>query len=86
MSNYASIGTSGPLLYLDASGATSEIRLTDLGDPAKLGSTWTIPGDDNKRLAIYAQDRWTATNKVISRPACATTGRLPTTPKERILF
>ena len=64
MSNFASIGTSGPILYLDSNGATSEIRLTDLGDPAKLGSTWTIPGDDNKRFALYAQDRWTATSRV----------------------
>ena len=64
MSNFASIGTSGPILYLDSNGATSEIRLTDLGDPAKLGSTWTIPGDDNKRVAFYAQDRWTATSRV----------------------
>ena len=59
MSNFASIGTSGPILYLDSSGQTSEVRLTDLGDPAKLGDTWTIPGDDNKRFAFYAQDRWT---------------------------
>ena len=38
MSNFASSGTSGPILYLDSNGATDEIRLTDLGDPAKLGS------------------------------------------------
>jgi hypothetical protein len=63
MSNFASIGTSGPILYLTSNGATDEIRLTDLGDPAKLGSTWTIPGDDNKRFALYAQDRWTVTSK-----------------------
>jgi hypothetical protein len=58
MSNFASSGTSGPILYLDSNGQTDEIRLTDLGDPAKLGDTWTIPGDDNKRFAIYGQDRW----------------------------
>lgn len=64
MSNFASIGTSGPLLYLDSSGATDEIRLTDLGDPSKLGSTWTIPGDDNRRLALFVQDRWSVNNKL----------------------
>ncbi|MDE3153606.1 MAG: TonB-dependent receptor [Acidobacteriota bacterium] len=64
MSNFASSGTSGPILYLDSNGATSEIRLTDLGDPSKLGSSWTIPGDDNKRMAIYFQDRWTANDKM----------------------
>jgi outer membrane receptor protein involved in Fe transport len=64
MSNFASIGTSGPILYLDNQGAIDEIRLTDLGDPSKLGSTWTIPGDDNKRFALYAQDRWTMTSKI----------------------
>jgi hypothetical protein len=64
MSNFASIGTSGPILYLDSNGKPNEIRLTDLGDPAKLGSTWTIPGDDNKRIALYAQDRWSASSKL----------------------
>jgi hypothetical protein len=63
MSNYASIGTSGPILYLDSNGKPDEIRLTDLGDPAKLGDTWTIPGDDNKRMALFVQDRWSASNK-----------------------
>lgn len=64
MSNFASSGTSGPILYLDSSGVTDEIRLTDLGDPAKLGSTWTIPGDDDKRLSIFGQDRWSVNNRV----------------------
>lgn len=64
MSNFASIGTSGPILYLDRSGVPSEIRLTDLGEPGKLGNTWTIPGDDNKRIALYAQDRWTMNGHV----------------------
>ena len=35
-SNFASNGTSGPILYLDSNGAVDQIRLTDLGDPAKL--------------------------------------------------
>ncbi len=60
MSNFASSGTAGPILYLDNNGATDEIRLTDVGTPATLGSTWTVPGDDNKRYAFYGQDRWTA--------------------------
>jgi hypothetical protein len=64
MSNYASIGTSGPILYLDSNSAVDEIRLTDLGDPAKLGDTWTIPGDDNMRFALYGQDRWTVNSRI----------------------
>lgn len=63
-SNFASIGTSGPLLYLDLNGQPSEIRLTDLGDPGKLGSTWTIPSDRDRRVAFYGQDRWTPTSRV----------------------
>jgi len=64
MSNFASSGTSGPILYLDSNGVTDEIRLTDLGTPSTLGSTWTIPGDDNKRLALYGQDRWSVNSKM----------------------
>jgi hypothetical protein len=64
MSNFASSGTSGPILYLDSNGQTDEIRLTDLGDPAKLGDTWTIPGDDDKRFAVYAQDRWSVNGNI----------------------
>ncbi len=63
MSNFASSGTSGPILYLDSSGVTDEIRLTDLGDPAKLNSTWTIPGDDDKRVSLYGQDRWSLNSR-----------------------
>jgi hypothetical protein len=63
-SNFASIGTSGPILYLDDNGAPSEIRLTDLGDPDQLGSSWKTPSDRNRRVATYFQDRWTASNKV----------------------
>ncbi len=63
-SNFASIGTSGPILYLDENGAPSEIRLTDLGDPAKLGTDWQTPSDRNRRQAVYFQDRWTANSKM----------------------
>jgi hypothetical protein len=63
-SNFASIGTSGPLLYLDTNGQTDEIRLTDLGDPGKLGDTWTVPSDRNRRVALYAQDRWTPSSRL----------------------
>jgi outer membrane receptor protein involved in Fe transport len=64
MSNFASSGTSGPILYLDSSGVTDEIRLTDLGDPATLKDTWTIPGDNDKRVALYLQDRWSMSSRV----------------------
>jgi hypothetical protein len=64
MANFGSIGTSGPILYLDSRGAIDEIRLTNLGDPSQLGSSWTIPQDSNQREALYAQDRWTANSRV----------------------
>ncbi|HEY7789616.1 MAG TPA: carboxypeptidase regulatory-like domain-containing protein, partial [Vicinamibacterales bacterium] len=64
MSNFGSIGTSGPILYLDSNGAPDEIRLTNLGDPSQLGSTWTIPQNSNKREAFYGQDRWTMNSRV----------------------
>ncbi len=64
MSNFGSIGTSGPILYLDSNNVPDEIRLTNLGDPSKLGSTWTIPSNDNKREAFYAQDRWSMSSKI----------------------
>ncbi|MDE3156258.1 MAG: TonB-dependent receptor [Acidobacteriota bacterium] len=57
-------GASGPLLYLDSNGAPSEIRLTDLGNPADLGRTWSAPDDGDRRLALYAQDRWSLANRV----------------------
>src|SRR6185437_9613003 len=55
-SDFSYNGTSGPIRYLDNNGAVDEIYLTDAGDPAKLGSTWTVPSDRNRRVAFYAQD------------------------------
>ncbi len=80
MSNFASSGTAGPILYLDNNGATDEIRLTDVGTPATLGSTWTVPGDNNKRVAFYRQDRWTANaqHDHYGRPALRPTRRRTT--------
>src|SRR5579864_356832 len=57
---FGSIGSSGPILYLDSNGKPNEIRLTNLGDPAKLGSSWTIPSNKDRRVAAYFQDRWQA--------------------------
>ncbi|HVC20386.1 MAG TPA: TonB-dependent receptor [Vicinamibacterales bacterium] len=57
-------GTSGPILYLDANGQPSEIRLTDVGTPSQFGSTWTGPNDHDRRYSLYLQDRWTPSSKV----------------------
>ncbi|HEY7789735.1 MAG TPA: TonB-dependent receptor, partial [Vicinamibacterales bacterium] len=57
-------GESGPLLYLDYKGQPDEIRVTDLGDPAQLGRTWTAPIDGDHKAALYAQDRWAVNSHV----------------------
>jgi hypothetical protein len=57
-------GTSGPLLYLDNNGATSQIRLTDLGNPDTFGDTWLPSRDGNKRVAFYIQDRWAVNDRL----------------------
>jgi outer membrane receptor protein involved in Fe transport len=62
-SNFAQNGTSGPIQYRDSNGQTSEILLTDVGDPAKLGDSWTVPSDRDRRVALYLQDRWTASSR-----------------------
>ncbi len=58
------IGTSGPILYLDRSGAIDQVRVTDFGDPGTFGSDWTQSSDFNRRYSLYAQDRWTASSTV----------------------
>jgi outer membrane receptor protein involved in Fe transport len=57
-------GESGPLVYLDLRNQPNEIRVTDLGDPDQLGSTWTVPIDGDRKAAIYAQDRWAVNSHV----------------------
>jgi hypothetical protein len=57
-------GSSGPILYLDGNGAPTQIRLTDVGDPATFGSAWTPSVDANRHLSLYAQDRWTVAPRV----------------------
>jgi hypothetical protein len=79
-------GTSGPILYLDRNGATSQIRITDFGDPGTFGSGWTQASDYNRRYALYGQDRWTVTGRVTltyglrydyQRPYYSTANRQP---------
>jgi hypothetical protein len=53
-------GTSGPILYLDTNGAPTQVRLTDVGDPATFGSAWTPSVDANRHVSAYLQDRWAA--------------------------
>ena len=57
-------GTSGPILYLDANGHPSQIRLTDVGDPATFGSAWLPSTDANRHASLYAQDRWAVGSQV----------------------
>lgn len=52
-------GKSGPIQYRDSNGQTSQIRLSDVGDPAEFGGSWLPSRDGNRRLAFYLQDRWT---------------------------
>jgi len=63
-SQFGADGQSGPILWLPRNGQPFEIRLTSLGDPTKLGSTWTTPVNEDHRIALYAQDRWTANDRV----------------------
>lgn len=57
-------GNSGPIQYRDRNGLIDEIRLTDLGEFADLGSGWTGPDNRNMRHAVFFQDRWSATNRM----------------------
>ncbi|MDE3153841.1 MAG: TonB-dependent receptor [Acidobacteriota bacterium] len=59
-SQFGNIGTAGPILWLQNNGQPAEIRLTDLGTSSSLGSSWLAPVNEDHRIAIYAQDRWTA--------------------------
>lgn len=59
-----STGRSGPIYYLDNNGAPNQVRLYDVGDPDTFGDTWLPSTDGNKRLAFYAQDRWSVTGRL----------------------
>jgi len=62
-STFNANGTSGPVLYLDSNGATSQVRVTDFGDPGSFGSDWTQASDYNRRYALYFQDRYSASSR-----------------------
>jgi hypothetical protein len=57
-------GTSGPILYLDANGKPSQIRITDYGDPATFGSAWTQSSDYDRHYTLYGQDRFAIGSRV----------------------
>jgi Carboxypeptidase regulatory-like domain len=63
-SEFGANGQSGPILWLQRNNAPYEIRLTNLGTTSSFGSSWTAPINEDYRKAFYAQDRWTANNKV----------------------
>ena len=57
-------GTSGPLLYFDANGAPSQVRVTDYGDPTTFGSAWTQASDYDRHYSAYGQDRFSISDRV----------------------
>ncbi|MDE3153840.1 MAG: TonB-dependent receptor [Acidobacteriota bacterium] len=63
-SEFGANGQSGPILWLNKNNAPYEIRLTNLGTTSSFGSSWTAPVNENHRVALYAQDRWTVNDRV----------------------
>jgi Carboxypeptidase regulatory-like domain/TonB dependent receptor-like, beta-barrel len=57
-------GNSGPILYRDRDGATAELELFDYNSFETFGTDWTGPDDRNKRLSIFAQDRWGVSDRL----------------------
>lgn len=57
-------GQSGPIRYRDRNGVVDEIELIDVGSFADYGNTWKQAWTSNKMFALYAQDRWTPTNRL----------------------
>lgn len=57
-------GLSGPIQYRDANGLVNQVRLSDVGDPDTFRDSWLPSQDGNRRLAFYAQDRWTITDRL----------------------
>ena len=57
-------GTSGPILYFDANGAPSQVRLTDYGDASTFGSAWTQASDYDRHYSLYGQDRFSINSRV----------------------
>jgi hypothetical protein len=63
-SKFGNNGNSGPILYRDRDGAAAEIEFFDFNSFETFGTEWTGPDDRNKRLAIFAQDRWALTDRL----------------------
>ncbi len=63
-SKFGNNGNSGPILYRDRDGQTEQIEFFDFNTFETFGSGWTGPDDRNKRLALFAQDRWSATDRL----------------------
>ncbi len=58
-------GTSGPILYFDANGVPSQVRLTDYGES---GARSAVPGtqasDYDRHYSLYGQDKFSINNRV----------------------
>ncbi|HJR58456.1 MAG TPA: TonB-dependent receptor [Vicinamibacterales bacterium] len=63
-SKFGNNGNSGPILYRDRNGGTAEIEFFDFNSFETFGTGWTGADDRNKRLAIFAQDRWSPTDRL----------------------
>ncbi len=63
-SQFGANGQSGPILWLDKGGQPYEIRLTNMGTTSSFGSAWTAPLNQDHRIALYAQDRWSANSRI----------------------
>ena len=57
-------GESGPVYYQDAGGKPDQVQLFNFGNTATLGTEWTGADNRNRRQAVFAQDRWSVTNRV----------------------
>ncbi len=57
-------GQSGPIRYLDRNGVVDEIVLNDVGSFAEYGESWNPSYTSNRMFAVYAQDRWSPTDRL----------------------
>src|SRR5882762_3147012 len=60
-------GTSGTVRYsypTFASGQANRIRFADVGAPGDFGGGWVTSANIDQHFSLYAQDRWSANNRV----------------------
>jgi outer membrane receptor protein involved in Fe transport len=57
-------GQSGPIRYRPRAGQTDQIELVDVGTFADFNSGWQPGYDNNSMFSLFAQDRWTPTERL----------------------